>query len=44
MEIIEVITAQRSFVETQTAYLEALYSFKAAIVILETVVGREIRQ
>ncbi|GMQ82209.1 MAG: hypothetical protein BMS9Abin05_1654 [Rhodothermia bacterium] len=44
VEIIEVITAQRSFVETQTAYLEALYSFKAAVVILETVVGREIRQ
>ena len=43
VEIIEVITAQRTFVETQTAYLEALYSFNAAVVNLETVLGGEAR-
>ncbi len=39
VEIIQVIAAQRSFVETQTAYLDALYSYDAAVVNLETVLG-----
>ena len=38
-EIIEDITAQRNFVDIQTAYLEALYNFNLAVVNLEKVLG-----
>ena len=39
VEIIEVITAQRNFVDIQTAYLEALYNFNLAVINLENVLG-----
>ena len=39
VEIIEVITAQRNFIETQTAYLEGLFDFNAAVAGLEEVLG-----
>jgi cobalt-zinc-cadmium efflux system outer membrane protein len=39
VEIIEVITAQRNFVDIKTAYLEALYGFNVAVVNLEKVLG-----
>ena len=39
VEIIDVITAQRNFVETQTAYLEGLYDFNAAAASLEEFLG-----
>jgi cobalt-zinc-cadmium efflux system outer membrane protein len=42
VEIIEVITAQRNFVDIQTAYLEALYNFNLAIVNLEKVLGGDL--
>jgi len=42
VEIIEVITAQRNFVEIQTAYLEALYNFNLAVINLEMVLGGEL--
>ena len=39
IEIIEVIAAQRAFVETETSYLEALFNINVAVVNLEKVVG-----
>lgn len=39
VEIIEVITAQRNFVDIKTAYLEALYGFNVAVVNLEKILG-----
>ena len=39
VEIIEVITAQRNFVDIQTAYLEALYNFNFAIANLQKALG-----
>ena len=42
IEIIEVIAAQRAFVETETSYLEALFNINVAVVNLEKVVGGEL--
>lgn len=42
IEIIEVIAAQRAFVETETSYLEALFNINVAVVNLEKAVGGKI--
>lgn len=42
IEIIELIAAQRAFIDTETAYLEALFNINVAMVKLEKVVGGKI--